>query len=114
MSNPVILLKKMEAIVIETLDLNITTCNICKNELNDFPVGYFNFNNSYKASLIKGKCGHVFHKFCLDKVKKNNQQVCPTCCVPWIVEEKNYGNNISWKKFLKSESFKNNITITSV
>tara|TARA_A100000164_G_scaffold278232_1_gene250341 strand:+ start:224 stop:568 length:345 start_codon:yes stop_codon:yes gene_type:complete len=114
MSEPKIILKQMEAIVVESLNLETTTCNICKNELNDFPVKYFNFNNSYHAPLCKGKCGHVFHKFCLDKTKKNDQQVCPTCCVPWIVEDKNYGNNISWMKFIKSEAFKKNVTLTSI
>jgi hypothetical protein len=112
MSQPRIVLKQMDAIIVESLDLEITTCNICKNELNDFPVGYFNFNNSYRAPLCKGKCGHVFHKFCMNKIKKNDQQVCPTCCVTWIVEEKNYGNNISWQKFIKSKEFNDNIKTT--
>lgn len=91
-------------------ELDSNECKICKNDLQDLPVDYKKDSNNKRVTLCKGKCGHVFHSYCMKKIKKNDQQVCPTCCVTWILENNDLGGNNNWKQFTKSDRFLNNIS----
>ncbi|QKF93644.1 zinc finger protein RING H2-type protein [Fadolivirus algeromassiliense] len=76
-------------------------CQICKTHF-ESPCLSCTSDHS-KGDLVcdvsKGKCGHCFHKHCIDKwLQKNN--ICPTCRLPYNVDVKDMNNNTDWKRLM--------------
>jgi len=84
---------------------NITSsnpdCDICKTSLLMIPPDTFD-DTKYLVidnKLKQGKCLHIFHSKCIDKItiKKNDDiyTYCPTCNKEWIIHNIiNTNNNI--------------------
>ncbi|AYV77009.1 MAG: hypothetical protein Barrevirus7_16 [Barrevirus sp.] len=45
----------------------------------------------------RGKCGHCFHKHCIDKWTEKSQ-VCPVCTTPYATDVRNMNNTDDWIK----------------
>jgi len=63
-------------------------CAICRESLNHPAIGYE--SNRYEKrddyfAVWKGKCNHVFHKYCIQKWLQT-RYVCPLCNLPWEVQ----------------------------
>lgn len=77
-------------------------CQICKSMFVEqcIQCSISNKNNSV-CNVVKGKCGHAFHKHCIDKCLsslKSNAQICPICTTPWSIEINNMDDNELWRK----------------
>lgn len=65
-------------------------CTICRGNLSAPPASEYNSDqttNSIKSSIdcsvLLGKCDHMYHKKCIQSLKKNNYVSCPQCNVVW-------------------------------
>ena len=51
-------------------------CNLCHNNLMDFPANMYSNRHSYNISKIaKGICGHTFHTNCISGWLNKHQQL---------------------------------------
>jgi hypothetical protein len=86
-------------IILEKLDLHVnwrydgpnTTCSICRKSLqapspNELSVNEKNYI-SVKGEIVKGKCCHLFHKACMDKLISNGNMSCPIDNTLWETEK---------------------------
>ena len=48
----------------------------------------------------RGKCGHCFHKHCIDKWTEKSQ-ICPVCTTPYSTDIRNMNNDKDWIKLMK-------------
>ena len=60
-------------------------CKICNGSLMAPSVNDLNDNKKSNIDLMVtvGKCGHYFHKQCIQNVSQNNYTSCPTCNLVW-------------------------------
>jgi hypothetical protein len=88
MSAPTITLKNVELYM--GYKFEPAECAICRSDLCAPTQQDLSDNNVSKFELvvIGGECGHVFHKKCINSLKKNNFASCPMCNVVW--REKDY------------------------
>ena len=49
------------------------------------------------CDVSQGKCGHSFHKHCIDKWISQSS-VCPICNTPYNMDIKNMNNTEDWKR----------------
>ena len=62
---------------------NQTKCAICTEELKSVCIVCLQ-NKTADCPTISGRCGHVYHKCCIDRFNKN-RIVCPLDNKPWKV-----------------------------
>ena len=79
-----------------------TECPICKEHLVSICIECISnsktdVNSCYSS---KAKCGHIFHKHCIDKYisKQKFSSLCPICQTPYNTEVENLNNNKDWIK----------------
>lgn len=68
---------------IEQLD-----CTLCKNKLTQLCIYCCDGSskNNDGCKVVKGECGHGFHRHCMDSWIKSNSQICPTDRFIWKQE----------------------------
>ena len=85
-----------------TFKTTVTECPICKSHFEEPCLTCV--NDHVKGDLIcdvtKGKCGHCFHKHCIDKWLLKST-ICPICNLPYNTEVKDMGNTADWMKLAK-------------
>ena len=69
-----------------SLDLQVETCTICRNHIMDMCIECQNEVVSSVCSVSWGKCGHAFHKHCINKWL-NTKNVCPLDTQIWHEEK---------------------------
>jgi len=57
-------------------------CTLCKQSL-DGPTSSNLNEGLLKVMITNGKCGHSFHKVCIDSYHLNGNSSCPICMTPW-------------------------------
>ena len=65
--------------LISSWSYNLSTnvdCTICRYSLNSPSI--YNLEKGLDSSIIKGLCGHAFHKECINTWTKDNKY-CPLC-----------------------------------
>jgi hypothetical protein len=64
-------------------------CQICRSNLSAPPLSELTNNSQTKIDMtvLVGKCGHMFHKKCINEMKKNNFTSCPQCNLVWNEED---------------------------
>lgn len=78
-------------------------CPICKGHLEEPCLQCLESHNKGDLSCdaSRGKCGHCFHKHCIDKwIEKS--QVCPVCTTPYATDVRNMNNNSDWIKLMST------------
>jgi hypothetical protein len=98
-NKPVIEVLNLELFGYWRFSTSVTDCQICK-EIFESPClkcTKTHVNGELVCDVSKGKCGHSFHRHCIDSwITKNN--VCPICSTPYANEIKNLNNEDDWKK----------------
>lgn len=65
------------------------TCSICREHLTHTCATCLNnstlMNDFLNCKVSKGKCGHSYHKHCIEKWGLKSQ-ICPICTLPWAIE----------------------------
>lgn len=76
-------------------------CPICKGHLEEPCLQCLESHNKGDLSCdaSRGKCGHCFHKHCIDKFIEKSQ-VCPVCVTPYATDIRNMNNNTDWIKLM--------------
>lgn len=82
-------------------------CPICKAHLEEPCLQCLESTNKTSMSSIicdasRGKCGHCFHKHCIDKWT-DKTQICPVCTTPYATDIKNMNNNTDWIKLMNKK-----------
>lgn len=62
-----------------------TECAFCKRDITEYSYNVITDNKSLfnHNSIIIGKCGHIFHKDCMDKWIECGNMICPIDKVNW-------------------------------
>lgn len=68
-----------------SFDLRVETCTICRNHIMDLCIECQNDTKNGKCNVVWGKCGHAFHKHCIDRWL-NTKHVCPLDTQVWVEE----------------------------
>jgi len=80
---------------------NHSECQICRE---NFESPCIDCISSQKNKIIchvtQGKCGHCFHKHCIEQWTKTSS-ICPICKTPYETEIDNMANKDSWQRLLK-------------
>jgi len=91
-------------------------CQICKEHY-ETPCTTCLYENTTKGQIecnpSKGKCGHCFHKHCIDKWLSNKKLSCPICSTPYESDINNMDAVENWKKIITSQN-KNTTKINTV
>ena len=67
----------------------VNECTLCSKHLVALsPQSLNNYNTTKKHIIqneytVKGSCGHMFHKTCMDSLVNNGSNICPMCRTPW-------------------------------
>ena len=61
-------------------DITNHICKLCKKHL---MAPIINSKDDINDICVKGKCGHLFHKLCIEDYKKLGNIVCPIDLSPW-------------------------------
>ncbi|OQS55018.1 pip1 [Ecytonucleospora hepatopenaei] len=69
-----------------SFDLKVETCTICRNHIMDLCIECQNDEKNGRCNVAWGKCGHAFHKHCIDRWL-NTKNVCPLDTQVWQEEE---------------------------
>ena len=69
-----------------SVDLKVETCTICRNHIMDMCIECQNDSSNTKCNISWGKCGHAFHKHCIDRWL-NTKNVCPLDTQVWQEED---------------------------
>jgi hypothetical protein len=84
-SNPNIEIKSIE--IYMGYDFEQENCLLCRKSLSAPPIQ--DLNNEKKQlidmTIISGKCGHLYHKKCINQFKKTMMS-CPQCNLVWNEE----------------------------
>lgn len=78
---------------------NEDMCSICQSHFETLCLecSVNNTKSETSCHISRGKCGHCFHKHCIDRwLNKNN--ICPTCKLPYNIDISDMDNNADWKK----------------
>lgn len=76
-------------------------CTICKSPFVESCILCAQSSSSVEmvCKVSRGKCGHAFHKHCIDKfLSSSKAMICPICATPYSTEIEDMGNNEDWKK----------------
>ena len=81
-----------------------TDCPICKGHLEEPCLQCLESHNKgdLTCDASRGKCGHCFHKHCIDKWTEKSQ-VCPVCTTPYATDVRNMNNNTDWIKLMTAK-----------
>jgi RING-box protein 1 len=79
-------------------------CSICRNKFEEPCIECL--CSHQKGDLVcnpsQGKCGHVFHKHCIDKWNVKSS-ICPICVTPYATAVSNLNDNEAWKLQMKKK-----------
>lgn len=76
-------------------------CPICKKYLEESCIQCLESSQgNITCDASRGKCGHCFHKHCIDKWTEKSQ-ICPVCANPYATDVRNMNNNSDWIKLMK-------------
>ncbi|CAL6037338.1 RING-H2_zinc finger domain-containing protein [Hexamita inflata] len=83
---PKIEIIKMNCVILTDRKTEAQFCGICKTAVEE-PCPDCDGNGKNAVCVIaEGKCGHIYHKHCIDRwVAK--QQMCPMCHGIWVMKE---------------------------
>ena len=85
-----------------TFNINDKICNICKNAntsiCEECQTSKTEINQDI-CPFSKGKCGHGFHRHCINKWLEEGGGVCPSCRTPWTFMLENI-DKTEWKESL--------------
>lgn len=75
-------------------------CSICRNCLENPCVECERSTNISSCVVSNAKCGHVFHKHCIDKwiSQQKYSTLCPICKSPYATKVANLNNDTDWIK----------------
>ena len=81
-------------------------CNICRNCLESPCVECETNTNISSCVVSNAKCGHVYHKHCIDKwvSQQKYTPLCPICKSPYATNVSNLNNNTDWVKLAQKSS----------
>jgi hypothetical protein len=84
---PTIVMKNIEVCI--GYEFEQEDCKICRGSLSAPPLQDLNNDTKTKIEMvvISGRCGHIFHKKCIQELKKNNYLSCPQCNLVWKDED---------------------------
>lgn len=85
-----IMLSKLNLITQWELKLDSRTCELCRSSLDTHPAQVLQTKTNGQVfvenKIVVGKCGHKFHKSCVDSYMKTGLNVCPTDQQPWTTD----------------------------
>lgn len=74
-------------VAIWTFNSDETDCHICKLKFVDLCIVCDENQNHTKCKVSKGKCGHCFHKHCIEKLLSTlKSKLCPLCLTSFDFE----------------------------
>ncbi len=83
MTQPKVEIVSWDIVATWSLDLQIEICAICRNHIMDMCIECQSSAESTKCRSSWGKCGHAFHKHCINRWL-NTKNVCPLDTQVWI------------------------------
>jgi len=85
-----------------TFNINDKICNICRNATTSICATCQTSSIKLDQDICpfsKGKCGHGFHRHCINKWLDKGGGVCPNCRTPWTFMLENI-DKTEWKESL--------------
>ena len=116
--NPIQLkIEKLNLFPIHSYSVSTKECRICMHD-NLICVECLNSCTNIvhnRCPFSRGKCGHGFHKHCINKWLDDGGQVCPICKVMWIYDKEDMdGDPNAYKKNFHTRNSKKRITVSKV
>jgi RING-box protein 1 len=79
---PIFEIKSWNAVAKWCWELNIDTCAICRNTLEEPSIEYNQNDEEESSTIAIGGCHHAFHQDCIQRWLKT-RSVCPMCNDAW-------------------------------
>ena len=98
--NPKIEIISWQPIAFWKFKTTTTECPICKEHFESHCTSCVHENTTkghIDCDITRGKCGHCFHKHCIDKWLANKKGSCPVCSTPYEMDI-NMNSIETWKK----------------
>jgi RING-box protein 1 len=84
------------------------TCVICSSKLTSLCIECELSTNITDCCVMKGQCGHAFHKHCIEKWTNQATRTCPVDNNPWIIVTQNMDNRPNLNQRSNSMSQRSN------
>jgi len=103
---------RWEPSAIWTWDVITHDCAICRSKLtNKCAECYGSDVVNRKCPVATGKCGHAFHRHCIQKWIKNGSNVCPIDKGPWSYDNNDLSNDPNSRKKIKRQSVRKQMNV---